>query len=301
MFVARHRISKTAVALMTFAWLVGAGGATAQGHCTLNQLAGTYAFESHGSITFALTPYPPIDWSLISRPFAFVGSFTILSDGSMSGEGWVLLGRISSGLTARPFAGQLLDLDEATCTAVLEWLGSPAPGAPAGWHQERLVFVDNGREFRSMLEQSPSGAMAWIGRGHRMTPAETIGTCGPHLLAGDVLIQCEAIGVEGLPASSASLARLTVYGDGSFTGTAYVKDPVYAEVPVQGAFDVQPDCRIGATLESTERPGVVHHGRGLIFHAGKEGFLILPVETALADGSIVRPAFARCELRSLGR
>jgi len=298
---ARNRFTVRATALVAFAWLLAAGAATAQGHCTMDQLAGTYAFESHGSITFALEPYPPIDWSMIRRPFVFVGSFEVLPDGSMNGEGWVLLGRISSGLDARPFAGRLFGLDEETCTALLEWLGSPAPGAPAGWHQERLVFTDNGRAFRSMLKQSPSGAMAWIGRGHRMTPRESPGNCGPHLLAGDVLVQCEAIGLESLPASAASMARLTVYGDGSFGGTAYVKDPSYAELTVEGAFDVRPDCSIGATLESPERPGVVHRGRGRIFDSGKNGFLILPIETTLADGTVVRPAFARCELQSLGR
>lgn len=301
MIDARRRISTAVATLTALVWLLGAGAASAQGHCTLDQLAGTYAFESHGSITFALAPSPPIDWSLISRPFEFVGALTVLADGSLSGEGWVVLGRISSGLTARPFAGQVLDFDEEDCTAVIAWLGSPAPGAPAGWHQEVLAFVDNGREYRSMLKGSPSGAMAWIGHGHRMTPQESIGNCGPHLLAGDVLLQCEGIGLEGLPASAASTARLAVYGDGSFSGTAYVKDPAYAELAVEGLFDVQPDCTIEATLESTERPGVVQRGRGRLFGAGKEGFLILPLETSLPDGSIVRPASARCELRSLGR
>lgn len=302
MIAVRPRISTLAVALMALAWLLAADAASAQGHCTMDQLTGTYAFESHGSITFALTPAPPIEWAMTSRPLVMGGWFRVAPDGAMTGEAWVILGRAPTVLDARPLTGRLFDLDEASCTAVLEWVGAPVPGGPSGLHRERLVFVDNGREFRSMLKQSPSGAMAWIGRGHRMTPdGEDLDVCGPHLLAGDVLVQCEAIGFEGRAVSAASIARLDVAGDGSFTGTVYSKDPVYAETAVEGVFDVQPNCRVEATLGSWSLPGAVHHGRGMIFDQGKEGFLILPFETTLPDGSPFRPALARCELRSLGR
>lgn len=298
----RHRRAAVA-ALAALGLLLGAGAAAAQGRCTMEQLAGTYAFEFRGSMTTILAPTPPIEWSMISRPFIFVGWFTVQAGGPMSGEGWVILGRISSGLTARPFAGQLSDLDETTCTAVLEWLGSPAPGAPAGFHRDRLVFVHNGREFRSILMQSPSGAMAWTGRGHRMTPAAaSVGTCGPHLLRGDVLLQCETLSsVLNQPASAASMSMLTVDRDGSCWGTSYVKNPTYSELPVEGAFDVQPGCTVEAWLASPSTPGVTQHGRGMIFERGKRGFLIMPLETTLPDGPNVRPAFTRCELLSLGR
>lgn len=302
MITARPRISTAVAALTALAWLLSAGAANAQGHCAMDQLARTYAFESHGSITFALTPAPPIEWTLTSRPLVMAGWFTLLADGSMTGEGWVILGRAPTVLDARPLTGRLFDLDETNCTAVLEWVGAPVPGGPSALHQERLVFVDNGREFRSMLKYSPSGAMAWIGRGHRMTPDdEDVDVCGPHLLAGEVLVQCAALGFEGRQVSAASMALLTVESDGSFAGTVYSKDPAYAETEVEGAFDVQPDCKVEATLESWSLPGAVHHGRGMIFDQGKAGFLILPFETTLPDGSPYRPALARCELQSLGR
>ncbi|KAB2965894.1 MAG: hypothetical protein F9K18_06200 [Thermoanaerobaculia bacterium] len=302
MIVARPLISTAVAALAVLAGLLGAGAASAQGNCTMDRLARTYAFESHGSITFALAPSPPIEWSLISRPLVMLGWFTVLPDGTMSGEAWVILGRAPTVLDARPLTGRLYELDAEACTAVLEWVGAPVPGGPSALHRERLVFVDNGREFRSMLKYSPSGTMAWIGRGHRMTPDdEDLGVCGPHLLAGDVLVQCEALGFEGRATTAASMARLAVAGDGSFTGTVYSKDPVYAEAEVEGTFDVQPDCKVEATLESWSLPGAVHHGRGMIFDQGKEGFLILPFETTLPDGSPFRPALARCDLVSLGR
>jgi hypothetical protein len=41
--------------------------------------------------------------------------------------------------------------------------------------------------------------------------------------------------------------------------------------------------------------------RRWVFEEGKRGFLIMPLETTQPDGSTVRPAFARCELPSLGR
>lgn len=302
MSAARTRISTVVAALSALAGLCGAAAARAQGNCTMEQLAGTYVYESHGSITFALAPSPPIEWSLISRPFVATSWFTVLPDGEMSGEGFVILGRAPTVLDAQPLAGRLDELDPETCTAVLEWVGAPVPGGPSALHRERLVFVDNGREFRSMLKYSPSGTMAWIGRGHRlMSDSEDLGACGPHLLAGDVLLQCEALGFEARPVSAASMARLTVAGDGSFTGTAYSKDPVYAETEVEGAFDVEPDCKLAATLTSWSLPGAVHHGRGMLFDRGKAGYLILPFETILPDGSRVRPASSRCDLLSLGR
>jgi hypothetical protein len=154
-----------------------------------------------------------------------------------------------------------------------------------------------------MLMQSPSGTMAWTGRGVRMRPAaESVGTCGPHLLQGDVLLQCETIsGVVDPSASAASMSRLTVVGDGGYWGTSYVKDLNYGEVPVEGAFEVQPNCTVDARLASPSMPGVTHHGRGVIVDQGKRGFFIMPLETTQPDGSILRPAFARCELMSVSR
>jgi hypothetical protein len=154
-----------------------------------------------------------------------------------------------------------------------------------------------------MLMQSPSGAMAWTGRGHRLAPrAEPAGTCGPKHLKGDVLLQCEMLGgVVGVPASAASMSMVEVAGDGSFTGLSFVKDPAYSEVPVEGAFDVQPNCKVAAWLQSPSQPGIVSHGRGMVFDSGKGGFLIMPLETVEADGTAFRPAFARCDLVSLGR
>lgn len=301
--IAHRRTSTLVAVLVGLSLLLGANAASAHGRCTMDRLAGTYAFESHGSITSVSGLVPPIDWAFVSRPFVFVGWFTVQADSAMNGEGWVILGRISSGLTARPFDGQLTELDESTCTAVLEWTGSPAPGAPAGFHRERLVFVEDAREFRSILMQSPSGTMAWTGRGHRMRPkADSVDTFGPHLLKGDVLLQCETLSsVVGSSASGASLSTLTVAHDGGFWGTSFVKNPTYSERPVEGVFDVEPSGKVEAWLTSAMTPGVIEHGRGMLFDRGKRGFLIMPLETTQPDGSIVRPAFARCELLSIGR
>jgi len=307
MIVARTRISMAVAVLTALATLLGAAAARAQGNCTMKQLAGTYAFESHGSITFSLEPYPNVEWSMVTRPLIMLSLITIAPDGAMNGPAWVILGRVvTAGLVSSPLVGQLVELDEPTCTAVLEWRGNPTPGKPPALHRERVVFVDNGREFRSMLKYSPSGAMAWVGRGHRIThhritPDVTVGNCGPHLLAGDVLLQCESVGIEGRAVTATSLARLVVDHDGTFTGTMDSKDPVFAELTVAGAFDVQPDCSVGLTLEALELPGVVHRGMGVIFDDGKGGYFIHPLETSLPDGSLVKPAYARCELFWLGR
>jgi hypothetical protein len=304
MIAVGHRARTVAVALAALGLLLGTGTVAAQGVCTIERLAGMYAFESHGSSTFVLGPAPPRHWSLTSAPFVMVGWITLHPDSAMSGKAWVILGRMTSGLTAGPFEGQLTALDETTCTAILEWAGTFVPGTTPGFHRERLVFVDNGREFRSTLIQSPSATMAWIGRGHRIPQAsEHAPGCRPHLPSGDLLLQCEALSSvvsSTVSASASMLYRLTVAADGSFTGTSYVKSPTYSEASVEGAFDVQPDCTVEARLLLPSLPDVVHHGRGVIFDEGKSGFLILPLETTVPEGTSV-PAFARCDWLSLGR
>lgn len=304
-----HRKSRAAIvaALATFGLAVVAGTAAAQGCCTMAELAGTYAVEFRGSSTFMLGPgIYPRHWSLTIAPFIFVGWITLQPDGAVHGEAWDILGDVTSGLTALPLSGELAEFDGRTCTAVLEWWGSPRPGGPPGFHRDRFVFVDNGREFRSMLMQSPSGSMAWTGRGYRMThgPAP-IPTCpGSHFLKGDVLLQVETVSSVAnatSPASAASMLRLTVGHDGSYSGIAYVKDPVYHELPVEGVFTVQPNCTVEMTLESPEVPGVVQHGRGMIFDEGRRGFLIMPLEVTQSGSPTLVPAFAWCELLSRGR
>jgi hypothetical protein len=132
--------------------------------------------------------------------------------------------------------------------------------------------------------------------------ADPVDTYGPHLLKGDVLLQCGTIGsVVGAPASGASLSALSVTGHGGFWGTSFVKNPTYSEQPVEGVFEVEPSGKVEAWLTFPSTPGVTDHGRGMLFDGGKHGFLIMPLETTQPDGSIVRPAFARCELLSLGR
>ncbi len=300
------RRSTVVAALAAFGLLVGAGTAAAQGGCTMEKFAGTYAVEIRGSSTFMLGPAAfPRHWSLASAPFIFVGWISIQADGKVDGEAWDILGDVTSGLTALPLSGEVAEFDGSTCTAVLEWWGSPRPGGTPGFHRERYVFVDNGREFRSMLMQSPSGSMAWTGRGYRMSHwPEPVVTCGPHLLKGDVLLKVDTLSSVAdptSPASAASMLRLTVAHDGSFSGIACVKDPVYHELPIEGIFTVQPNCTVEVTLESSELPGITQHGRGVIFEQGKRGFLIMPLEVAQPGSPTIVPAFAWCELLSLGR
>jgi hypothetical protein len=307
MIANQKRRAPVAAALTAVGILAVAATASAQGCCTLEELAGTYAVEIHGSSTFMLGPAAfPRHWSLASAPFIFVGWISIQADGTVYGEACDILGDVTSGLTALPLSGKVAEFDKNTCTAVLEWWGSPRPGGPPGLHRERYVFVDNGREFRSMLVQSPSGSMAWTGRGHRMThgPAPVHICSGSQFLQGDVLLQVETVSSMAdptSPASAASMLRLTVAQDGSFSGTAFVKDPAYHELPVEGTFIVQPNCTVELTLESPMLPGITQHGRGVIFEQGKRGFLIMPLEVTQPGSPTLVPAFARCELLSLGR
>ncbi len=304
--IANRKGGAAVAALAAVGLLVGAGTAAAQGY-TMDQLAGTYAVEFRGSSTFMLGPGPfPRHWSLVSAPFVFVGWITLHADGAVYGEAWDILGNVTSGLTALPLSGEVVEFDGSTGTAFLEWSGSPRPGGAPGLHKDLWVFVDNGRGFRSMLRQSPSGSMAWTGRGYRMThgPAPLTTCGGPNFLQGDVLLQTETVSSvvsTTSPASAASMLRLTVAQDGSYSGIAYVKDPTYRELPVDGVFTVQPNCAVEMTLESPELPGVTQHGRGVLFEEGRHGFLIMPLEVRQEGSPTIVPAFAWCELLVLSR
>lgn len=298
-----NRGERLMVAALAGTWVLFAAGiAAAQGDCRMQKIAGTYAFENRGASTFVLGQTLPRHWSLTSAPLVMAGSLTIGEDGTMTGDAWLILGWVTTGLAAQPISGQLTGLDEGQCTAILEWSGSPIPGGPPGFHRERLIFVENGREFRSILIQSPSASMAWTGRGYRIN--RDGGTCGQHLLQGEVLLQGEALSAllpPTSPATSATIMKLTVAPDGSYSGTMYYKlPPAYTEAAVEGTFTVWPNCMIETQFWSPAMPGVSQRGRGMIFDNGRRGFMIMPLETTQPDGSLVPPAFAWGELLPLG-
>jgi hypothetical protein len=289
------------VAALAATWvLLAAGVATAEGRCSAQRIAGMYAFENRGASTFVLGQAPPRHWSLTSAPLVMAGWINIEEDGTMNGEAWLILGRVTTGLEAQPVSGHLTGLED--CAAVLEWSGTPVPGTPPGFHRERLVFIESGREFRSVLIQSPSASMAWSGRGYRIN--REVGTCDQHLLRGDVLVQGESLTTSltpTSPATSASLMRLTVGHDGSYAGTMYYKlPPGYTETTVEGRFTVSPNCMVETQFSSAATPGVTQHGRGMIFDNGRRGFLIMPLATTQPDGSSTPPAWAWAELLPLG-
>jgi hypothetical protein len=277
----------------------------------MEKLAGSYAYEFHGSGTFVLGPVETSGrhWSLQMAPISSVGWMTFQADGTMQGGGWSILGRTTGGLTATSMAGTLIGLDPQTCTAELQWHPVYPGGVEGPLHRDRLLFAKNGQEYRSVLIEPPTKGMIWFGRGQRITHAPgDVRACGPHLLKGEVLLQTETLRRPPTPppdppsvAGAASMHRLTVAEDGSYTGTLHTIDPTSRDVEVYGAFDVQPDCTFGVTVTSTDLPGVTQHGRGVLFGEGRLGFLILPLETTQADGSIVKPVFARGDLLSLGR
>ncbi len=300
MIASRRRRTSVVAALAAACVLFAAGTAAAQGDCHARKIAGTYAFENRGASTFVLGQASPRHWSLTSAPLVMAGWLNIEEDGSISGEAWLILGRVTPGLAAQPISGHLIELED--CAAVLEWSGTPVPGTPPGLHRERLVFIENGREFRSVLIQSPSASMAWSGRGYRIDRED--GTCGQHLLRGDVLVQGESLSTSlppTSPATSASLMRLTVRRDGSYAGTMYYKlPPGYTETTVEGSFTVRPNCMVETEFSSAAAPGVTQHGRGMIFDNGRRGFLIMPLATTRPDGSSAPPAWAWSELIPLG-
>ncbi len=277
-----------AVLICAGAW---AAPAAAQGACTIQNLAGTYVFESKGSSALATGPAAlPNHVMAMYAPIEIIGLMTIAADGSANGIYWAAFGTSNSGLDPVSWEGQVSDF--ADCRGIFTYevpvLGMPGAVATV---IEHFVVVDGGKEIRSVMKSfevqgdTPTQLPAtWNTTARRMTN----GRCGQQAIRGDWVMTCQSLhALTSGPftyAAEAAMITVSVAANGAFTGLFDTKiGPTAVALNVSGVFTAGEACTVGGTLSPA--PGVVITARGIVFGEGKE-FLVIPVQTTTPGGTI---------------
>lgn len=298
-------MNRRAFFAVTLLLLVGVMPANAQGPCSLNTIAGTYAYEFKGQafaggISSATLPggIPMLEGTVF--PIYFTGVVTVGRDGTAEGSYSGLFGLVPLGypdplpLTASTFTVH------PDCTGEME-----APNGFGGINVDKIVVLDEGREIRTV---GISGApFAWqftmvrIGRG-----AEPAPLCGPETIRGTYVMRCEGFEVTspGPPPAFASVLPLFVFdvaAGGTMTGRHYSRDHPAEGFAMSGQMTLNPDCTTQSAMQTEALPGATILTKGVAYDNGKEGFggPIL----ALMGGQPVPGAFAGfgCHLTRLTR
>ncbi len=268
--------------------------AAAQGACTMQGLAGTYVFESKGSSALVTGAAAlPAHVIAIYAPIAVVGRMRIAADGSVEGIYWAALGTSNSGLDPIEWEGEITDF--ADCRGVITYaVQVVGMGGAVATVIEHFVVVDGGKEVRSVLKSMEvQGATpvqlpaTWITTARRVSK----GGCNQAAMRGEWVMTCQSLHpLTSGPYTAAAEAALisgNVEADGSFTGSFDTKIATTSlRLDVTGMFSTGEACTVSGTLSPA--PGVVITAKGVLFSEGKE-FLVIPVQTATAGGTMVNP------------
>ncbi len=254
--------------------------ADAQGKCSLETMAGTYAIYDKGS-SLVLDPSVqpiPIHWSGALATFVAVGEVTFTPDGVGNGFYWIRIGSLNGGFDPTPVQVSIIEMNE-DCTGKFRY-SINLPGSPLETIvEERFILFDNGREYRSVPTSIQNGipTLAWIGVGRRIRkPSEPVNSCGPQTAHGTYLISAENIVAPSPTVGFADtvLLHLNVSMTGDYTGMLYEKyGPLPVELPVWGTFTVNPDCSFSQSLNVIIQGTLATIGiRGVYFNEGKESY-----------------------------
>lgn len=257
----------------------------AQGKCSLQTLAGTYAFYEKGSssiVDLSVQPFP-LHWGAAIAPFVNVGKLSFTPDGVGEGFYWIMVGSLNAGIEPIPLHVKITEMNE-DCTGKFTYVAS-LPGGLSATVEERFILFDNGREYRSIPTTIVDGVptLAWTGIGRRISKSsKPMNSCGPQTFHGTYLLDCESIdlldpSIPNTAFANSLLFRVNISLAGDFTGTLYEKaGPASIEIPVSGTVSVNSDCSFSSTL-NTPLPGT-NLERGVLFDQGKE-FYMLPIVT----------------------
>ncbi len=281
-----------AVVTCAGAWAAPAAG---QGACTMQNLAGTYDFESKGSSALVTGPVEtmPNHVMALYAPIAVIGQMTVAKDGSVDGFYWGALGTVNSGPDAVHWQGQVSDF--ADCRGVITYEVSVAgmPGAVATV-VEHFVVVDAGNELRTVMKSmevhgdTPTQLPAtWNTTARRVS----LRNCGQPALRGEWVMTCQSLHplTSGPFTAAAEAAMITanVEADGAFVGSFDTKiGPTAVRLDVTGAFAAGDACTVSGTLSPA--PGVVITAKGVLYGEGKE-LLVIPVQTTTPLGTTLNP------------
>ncbi len=262
---------------------VAVPAAQAQGKCSLETFSGTYvSFDLGSSLTIDLTssgvvspapgaPTSPFAWVAPGVvPFVNVAEVTYTPDGHGEGFFWMWAGTASATLEPIPLEIEV-ELNE-DCTGKFQY--TLPNGATI---IERIIVIDNGRQYRSVPISGGIPTLAWIGSGHRISRGSAPVTfCGPQTAHGSYLMSCENVMRSAYYPTKAVadtfLLRMDVSMDGNYTGLLYEKYGAVSidGLPVSGTFTVNPDCSFEATLDvNPDEEGAIEE-RGVFFDEGKE-------------------------------
>jgi hypothetical protein len=249
--------------------------AQAQGPCTLNTIAGTYALEMKGqAFQGGISAVPgPLGVPMLEGtvfPIYMTGPFTVRRDGTAEGTYSGLFGLAPLGVPdPLPMTGTFTV--HSDCTGEME-----APNGFGGINVDKFVILDNGREIRTV---GISGApFAWqftmvrIGRGDESAPM-----CNPNTARGRYVMRCEGFEATspGPPPTFAGVLPLFVFdvaADGTMTGRHFSRDHPVEGFAVSGQWTVNPDCTTQTTMQTDALPGVTILARGVSYDNGKEAF-----------------------------
>jgi hypothetical protein len=278
------------VVICVGAW---AAPAAAQGTCTMQNLAGTYVFESKGSsalVSGLAPPAYPSHVMALYAPIEVIGRMTIAADGSVEGFYWAAIGTTNSGLDPVHWEGQISDF--ADCRGIITY-AVPLTGmqGPMATIVEHFVVVDGGKELRTVMKSyvvpgnPPTQLPAtWNTTARRVSK----GKCGLPAVRGEWVMTCQSLHtVTPNPyaaAAEAALITVDVEADGTFTGLFDTKIATTSLlIPVTGSFSVGDACTVAGDLSPA--PGVVITAKGVLFSEGKE-FLVIPIQTTTPGGVI---------------
>ena len=282
----RTRVNVVAAALLVVGFVaavVAVPAAQAQAPCTAQSMTGTYAFYERGSsaiLNSSVQPYP-FHWAGAFAPFVVVGEITIGPDGVGNGFFWLRAGSYKTGLDPVPFQVTVTEMN-ADCTGKFTTTLS-LPGGLSPTIVERVILMDNGREYRAIPTSIVNGitTSAWVHEGHRISkPGETLATCGPQTARGTYVSIAENLVWfrEGMPIfADVVMSRTEVSMTGDFSGTFYEKlGPAGGiELPTWGTTTVNPDCSFATTMNiDIAGVPVTVPVRGVFFDGGKKMYML---------------------------
>ena len=257
--------------------LIGAAAAPAgaQAPCSLDTVAGTYAWEMkgqqfEGGISAVPGPggVPQLEGKVF--PIYMTGVFTVKRDGTAEGSysglfGLVPLGYpdplpVTAAFTVRP-----------DCTGEMV-----APNGFGGINTDSLVILGNGREIRTVgISGAPfrwQMTMVRIGRAD-----DAVATCGTNVLRGRYAMRCEGFEVTspGPPPAVSGVLPLFVFdvaADGTLAGRHFSRDHPPEGFEVSGQMTLNADCTTQSAMQTGALPGATVVARGVYYDNGKEWF-----------------------------
>jgi hypothetical protein len=277
----RTRIAAVAVVVLLACLGIAVPAAHAQGSCSLQTFAGTYAsFDRGSSLTIDLAsqgvlvpapgaPTSPLAWSAPGIvPFVNIAVVTYTPDGLGDGYFWMFSGPVRA--TLEPIPLHIAVQMNEDCTGTFQYTLANSVTIV-----ERIVVFDEGRQYRSLPKSGGIPTLAWIGTGHRIgNGSGPMDFCGPQTAHGSYVMTCENImrsAVTNKAVADAFIMRMDVSQTGEYTGLLYEKYGA-ASIdgrPVSGTVTVNPDCSQASTLYVDGTSGWVEM-RGVFLDRGKE-------------------------------